>query len=65
MCLKVFVNGDKNLYSELKAYAMSLGSAFQKVNLLRDLKQDHEGLNRAIFQISTWKILMKAQNLIF
>ena len=49
MCLKVFVNGDKNLYSELKAYAMSLGSAFQKVNFLRDLKQDHEGLNRSYF----------------
>ena len=49
MCLKVFVDGDKNLYNELKAYAMSLGSAFQKVNFLRDLKQDHEGLNRSYF----------------
>ncbi|WP_338356843.1 phytoene/squalene synthase family protein [Yeosuana marina] len=49
MCLKVFVKGDNNKYNELKDSAMSLGSAFQKVNFLRDLKADHEGLNRTYF----------------
>ncbi|MBD0832032.1 phytoene/squalene synthase family protein [Aestuariibaculum sediminum] len=49
MCLKVFVNGDNDKYNELKASAMSLGSAFQKVNFLRDLKADVEGLNRSYF----------------
>ena len=49
MCLKVFVNGDKAKYDELKETAMSLGSAFQKVNFLRDLKADFEGLDRTYF----------------
>ncbi|MDB0043594.1 phytoene/squalene synthase family protein [Flavobacteriaceae bacterium] len=49
MCLKVFVKGDKKQYDNLKPYAMSLGSAFQKVNFLRDLKADHDGLNRSYF----------------
>lgn len=49
MCLKVFVNGDKKKYKELKSYAMRLGSAFQKVNFLRDLKDDFEVLNRTYF----------------
>jgi len=49
MCLKVFVQGDQALYDQLKQPAMSLGSAFQKVNFLRDLKADHEGLNRTYF----------------
>ena len=49
MCLKVFVKGNKNQYNDLKPYAMSLGSAFQKVNFLRDLKADHDGLNRSYF----------------
>jgi phytoene/squalene synthetase len=49
MCLKVFVNGDKNKYEELKSFAMRLGSAFQKVNFLRDLKDDFEVLNRTYF----------------
>jgi phytoene/squalene synthetase len=40
MCLCVFVNGDRNLYKELEYPAMKLGSAFQKVNFLRDLKND-------------------------
>src|SRR5690606_37328619 len=38
MCLKVFVKGDQEKYESLKDNAMSLGSAFQKVNFLRDLK---------------------------
>jgi 15-cis-phytoene synthase len=49
MCLMVFVNGDEKRYEELKASAMKLGSAFQKVNFLRDLKADFEGLNRTYF----------------
>lgn len=49
MCLKVFVEGDVQKFSELKEAAMSLGSAFQKVNFLRDLKSDFEGLNRTYF----------------
>lgn len=49
MCLMVFVNGDEKQYNELKDSAMKLGSAFQKVNFLRDLKADFEGLNRTYF----------------
>ncbi|WP_196890012.1 phytoene/squalene synthase family protein [Aureivirga sp. CE67] len=49
MCLKVFVNGNQEKYEELKEPAMRLGSAFQKVNFLRDLKQDAEILNRSYF----------------
>ena len=49
MCLKVFVKGDNHKYNELKNAAMNLGSAFQKVNFLRDLKADFEDLNRTYF----------------
>jgi len=49
MCLKVFVNGDVEKYEELKPSAMRLGSAFQKVNFLRDLKDDFENLDRSYF----------------
>jgi phytoene synthase len=49
MCLKVFVDGDDVKYEELKDAAMRLGSAFQKVNFLRDLKDDYEVLNRSYF----------------
>jgi phytoene/squalene synthetase len=49
MCLKVFVNGDHKMYEDLKDAAMRLGSAFQKVNFLRDLKDDYEVLNRSYF----------------
>ncbi|MDC6367706.1 MULTISPECIES: phytoene/squalene synthase family protein [Flavobacteriaceae] len=49
MCLCVFVNGDEEKYEELKESAMALGSAFQKVNFLRDLKADFEDLNRTYF----------------
>ena len=49
MCLKVFVDGDDKKYEELKDSAMRLGSAFQKVNFLRDLKDDYEVLNRSYF----------------
>lgn len=49
MCLKVFVKGDDEKYEALKDTAMALGSAFQKVNFLRDLKADFDGLNRSYF----------------
>ncbi len=49
MCLQVFVNGNKAQYEHLKPYAMKLGSAFQKVNFLRDLKDDFHVLGRTYF----------------
>lgn len=49
MCLKIFVNGDEKLYNELQFPAKKLGSAFQKVNFLRDLKSDIENLDRRYF----------------
>ncbi|AIM38245.1 phytoene synthase [Sphingobacterium sp. ML3W] len=49
MCLQIFTNGDREYYEELKPYAMKLGSAFQKVNFLRDLKDDYQTLGRTYF----------------
>ncbi len=49
MCLQIFVNGDRRQYEELKPYAMILGSAFQKVNFLRDMKDDYYTLGRSYF----------------
>ena len=49
MSLLVFLDGDKQRYNQLKEPAMKLGSAFQKVNFLRDLKADSHGLNRLYF----------------
>lgn len=49
MCLMVFVNGDKNAYSKLESGAMALGSAYQKINFLRDVKEDYETLGRVYF----------------
>lgn len=49
MCLKVFTANDDIKYEDLKASAMRLGSAFQKVNFLRDLKADTEELERNYF----------------
>ena len=49
MCLKVFVGGSSEMYNNLSPYAISLGSAFQKVNFLRDLKDDSNILNRVYF----------------
>ncbi len=49
MCLLIFLDGDKVTYNELEPYARSLGSAFQKINFLRDLKQDFEDLGRTYF----------------
>lgn len=49
MCLRVFTEGNHKLYQELKPYAMKLGSAFQKINFLRDFKADKDGLGRLYF----------------
>ncbi|WP_297333215.1 phytoene/squalene synthase family protein [Flavobacterium sp.] len=49
MCLKVFTGNDEVKYEQLKEPAMRLGSAFQKINFLRDLKDDTEGLDRNYF----------------
>ena len=49
MCLKVFVDGDEATYKKLTPSAQKLGDAFQKVNFLRDLKDDYETLGRTYF----------------
>ena len=49
MCLHVFTEGNQKLYEELKPYAMKLGAAFQKINFLRDLKEDYQILGRSYF----------------
>lgn len=53
MCLQVFCNGDALLYSKLAPKASKLGAAFQKVNFLRDIQADKEGLGRTYFP--DWK----------
>ena len=49
MCLRVFVQGNDDNYNKLKPFAMKLGSAFQKVNFLRDANSDFQGLGRTYF----------------
>jgi len=49
MCLHVFCEGNKQTFEKLQKPARSLGAAFQKVNFLRDLKADFEGLERVYF----------------
>ncbi|MCH2234319.1 MAG: phytoene/squalene synthase family protein [Crocinitomicaceae bacterium] len=49
MCLKIFVFGDQAEYDRLTPFAMKLGSAFQKINFLRDLKADLDELGRLYF----------------
>ncbi|MPT32013.1 phytoene/squalene synthase family protein [Epilithonimonas hungarica] len=49
MCLYIFTGGNKQQFKELKPFAMKLGSAFQKVNFLRDLKDDYQILGRTYF----------------
>ena len=61
MCLKVFVQGDNSLYNKLKNNAMKLGSAFQKVNFLRDLKADKEDLNRTYFPNTKFEKLNESE----
>lgn len=49
MCLKVFLHSNPDTYEELKPYAMALGSAFQKINFLRDIKDDYYNKGRSYF----------------
>jgi len=49
MCLRIFCQGDNDYYNRLKAPAMALGSAFQKINFLRDLNADYQSLGRTYF----------------
>jgi phytoene/squalene synthetase len=49
MCLKVFCEGDGEMYQRLREPACKLGSAFQKVNFLRDIKSDYEERGRVYF----------------
>ncbi len=49
MCLQVFTEGNREKYGELKPFAKKLGSAFQKINFLRDLKDDYHLLGRTYF----------------
>ena len=60
MCLHVFLKGDTEKYNLLKDSAMALGSAFQKVNFLRDLKDDFEGLSRTYFPNTNLEALDEA-----
>jgi len=64
MCLKVFTNGNTELYEKLKAPARSLGAAFQKVNFLRDMKSDYVERGRVYFpgiKFSTFDNAVKKQ----
>lgn len=64
MCLRVFSNGNHELYTQLKPYAMRLGAAFQKVNFLRDVKSDYEQLGRNYFpevSLANFSIIEKHQ----
>lgn len=49
MCLRVFCDGNEQLYTELEYPAKKLGTAFQKVNFLRDIRSDLENLDRTYF----------------
>lgn len=61
MCLQVFCEGKRDLYEKLKQPAMKLGSAFQKVNFLRDIKHDQETLGRTYFPTVDFKTLNTLQ----
>ena len=56
---KSFLDGNEKYYQKLKPNAMALGSAFQKVNFLRDLNADFHELNRTYFPNLDFKILMR------
>jgi 15-cis-phytoene synthase len=63
MCLRVFCEGDEQKYTDLKPLAMRLGSAFQKINFLRDLKADFKDLGRSYFpgiDMNNWDDATKA-----
>lgn len=55
MCLKVFTQGDKQAYTALTNGAVHLGSAYQKINFLRDMQADYEELGRVYFPNTTFQ----------
>lgn len=64
MCLCVFVDGDRDAYKRLEYSAMRLGSAFQKINFLRDLQADYKELGRTYFpgvEMEQFNATIKAQ----
>jgi len=61
MCLRVFTENDEKMYLELKPAAMKLGAAFQKVNFLRDMKNDYEVLGRVYFPKVDFTIFSEAE----
>lgn len=61
MCLKVFVQGNEEQYEKLKKNAMKLGSAFQKVNFLRDIKADQQNLKRSYFPNTQFNKLSESE----
>ncbi len=63
MCLYIFCEGNETMYNNLKPAARSLGAAFQKVNFLRDLKADYQGLDRMYFPSCDFKNFTEADKL--
>lgn len=64
MCLQIFTEGDIKMYNDLTPYAKKLGAAFQKVNFLRDMKDDYQLLGRTYFpgvDISEFSVSAKKQ----
>lgn len=64
MCLQVFLNGDEQEYERLKPYAQSLGSAFQKINFLRDMSADFNELGRTYFPQVNFSHFTKSDKLV-
>lgn len=60
MCLKVFTHSNDALYEELKAGACALGAAYQKINFLRDMKDDHEIRQRFYFPNTSYEAFDEA-----
>lgn len=61
MCLRVFTENDDAMYVRLKPAAMKLGAAFQKVNFLRDMKNDYEVLGRVYFPEVDFKVFSELE----
>ena len=62
MCLRVFCEANNKLFDELSHPARKLGSAFQKVNFLRDLQSDYIDLGRNYFpsiKLDQWNVSSK------
>lgn len=55
MCLRVFTGGNNNTYKSLEFGAKALGSAYQKVNFLRDIKADFDDRGRVYFPTITYE----------